>query len=139
MEPIFAVFAWLSWCTPLLDRSNSYFTSYQFIVAKLSFFYTNVSSLDHMRLSDSCHFARSPLDTSSIYSTIVCGFSQLFRPVLTRFEPRRACSKRRSLTDIAGGATLERPSAKIRSRNLCLPRKLGKSPGESPNNCSRIT
>ena len=33
-------------------------------------------------------------------------------------EPRRACSKRRSLMDIGGGATLERSSAKIRSRNL---------------------
>ena len=77
----------------------------------LSFFCTNVSSLDHMLLS--CHFsisAKYKYDRS-----IACYF---FRLVPTRFEPRRACSKRWSRTDIVGGATLERPSAKIRSRNL---------------------
>ena len=77
----------------------------------LSFFCTNVSSLDHVLLS--CHFsisAKYKYDRS-----IACC---VFRPVPTRFEPRRACSKRWSRMDIVGGATLERPSAKIRSRNL---------------------
>ena len=75
----------------------------------LSFFYTNVSSLDHMRLL--CRFsisAKYKYDRS-----IAC-----FWLVLTRVEPRCACSKRRSITDNVGGATLERLSAKIRSRNL---------------------
>ena len=74
----------------------------------LSFFCTNVSSLDHMPLS--CH-----LSISAKYKydrSIAC------RPVPTRFEPWCVCSKRWSRTDIVGGATLERPSAKIRSRNL---------------------
>ena len=75
----------------------------------LSFFYTDVSSLDHMRLL--CRFsisAKYKYDRS-----IAC-----FWLVLTRVEPRCACSKRRSITDNVGGATLERLSAKIRSRNL---------------------
>ena len=77
----------------------------------LSFFCTNVSSLDHMLLS--CHFSISA--KYKYDQSIACCF---FRPIPTRYEPRRACSKRWSRTDIVGGGTLERPSAKIRSRNL---------------------
>ena len=75
----------------------------------LSFFYTNVSSLDHMRFL--CRFsisAKYKYDRS-----ITC-----FWLVLTRVEPWCACSKRRSITDNVGGATLERLSMKIRLRNL---------------------
>ena len=96
----------------LLDRFNSWFTSHQFIIVLLLH---NVSSLNHMRLL--YHFSISAKYTSMIDRSLA-GFSQLFRPVLMRFEPWRACSNRRSLTDIVRGATLEWPSAKIRSQNL---------------------
>ena len=62
--------------------------------------------------------SRSPLSASTIDRSLAA-FSQLFsRLYITRFVPPHTCSKRRSLTDIVGGATLERPSAKIILRNL---------------------
>ena len=65
-------------------------------------------SLASIIICDSCAISHSLLSTSTI-DQLLAGFSQLFRLVLTRFEPR-------CITDIVGGATLERPSAKIRSR-----------------------
>ena len=55
-------------------------------------------------LCDSCH--------SSISNRLLAGFSQLFPPVLTRFDPWHMCSKRRSVT--LGEATLDCPSTKIK-------------------------
>ena len=68
-------------------------------------------------LCDSHAISRSLLSTSMIDS-LLAGFLQLFRPVLTRFEMRNACSKRRSLMNTMGGTTLECPFAKIRSQNF---------------------
>ena len=78
---------------------------------------TTDHSLHHMRLS--YHFLVSAKysvqSTLSMIDRSLAGFSQLLRPVLMRFEPRCMCSKTWSLMDIVGGATLECPSANIRS------------------------
>ena len=63
----------------------------------------------------SCHFSISAKVQVATVDRLLAVF---FRPIPAKFEPRRACSKRWSRADIVGGATLERPSAKIRSRNL---------------------
>ena len=76
----------------------------------LSFFHTNVSNFHHMQLL--CHFSISAKDKYDW--SIACWLYP------SKFELWRTCSKRRSLMDSVGGATLEHPSTKISLWNLWI-------------------